>query len=103
LKASSAHQTHPSPQRTPVLFQAGTSKMGRAFGSKHAECIYVGGLIPSQTAPSIAQIRSDAAAQGRDPQSIKFFVGISPILGATLEEAEAKYASARENADVGRG
>lgn len=74
--------------------------MGRAFGSKHAEAIYVGGLIPSQTAGSIAQIRADAAAQGRDPGSLKFFVGITPILGKTLEEAEAKYERARENADV---
>ena len=73
--------------------------MGRAFGSKHAECVYVGGLVPSQTAGSIAQIRADTAAQGRDPQSIKFFVGITPILGATLEEAQAKYERAVENAD----
>jgi alkanesulfonate monooxygenase SsuD/methylene tetrahydromethanopterin reductase-like flavin-dependent oxidoreductase (luciferase family) len=34
---SGRFQTHPSPQRTPVLFQAGTSKSGRAFASKHAE------------------------------------------------------------------
>ncbi|KAH8883609.1 Nitrilotriacetate monooxygenase component A/pristinamycin IIA synthase subunit A [Thozetella sp. PMI_491] len=89
---------HASPQRTPVLFQAGTSKAGRAFASKHAEAVYVGGLIPSQTKDSIAQIRADAAARGRDPASLKFFVGISPILGRTLEEAEAKYERARENA-----
>jgi hypothetical protein len=74
--------------------------MGRAFGSKHAEAIYVGGLVPSQTAGSIAQIRADAAAQGRDPNSVKFFVGITPIIGKTLEEAQAKYERARENADV---
>lgn len=74
--------------------------MGRAFGSKHAEAVCIGGLVPSQTAPSIAQIRADAAAQGRDPQSVKLFVGITPIIGATLEEAQAKYERARENADI---
>jgi len=74
--------------------------MGRAFGSKHAEAIYVGGLVPSQTAGSIAQIRADAAAQGRDPNSLKFFVGITPILGRTLEEARAKFQRHKENADV---
>lgn len=74
--------------------------MGRAFGSKHAEAIYVGGLVPSQTAGSIAQIRSDAAAQGRDPGCLKFFVGITPILGKTIEEAQAKYERAKENADI---
>lgn len=74
--------------------------MGRAFGSKHAEAVYIGGLVPSQTAGSIAQIRADASAAGRHPQTIKFFVGITPILGKTLEEAQAKYERARENADI---
>lgn len=37
FKMKGRYQTHPSPQRTPVLFQAGTSKSGRAFASKHAE------------------------------------------------------------------
>ena len=96
LKCFAAHQTHPSPQRTPVIFQAGTSKSGRAFASKHAEAIYIGGLVPSQSAASVKAIRADAEAQGRDPASIKFFVGISPIIGRTLEEANAKYERAKK-------
>lgn len=99
LKCSAPHQTHPSPQRTPVLFQAGTSKSGRAFASKHAEAIYIGGLVPSQSAGSVAAIRADAAAQGRDPNSVKFFVGISPIIGRTLAEAQEKYEIARQNSN----
>jgi len=35
------HLSEPSPQRTPFLFQAGTSKAGKAFGAKHAEAIFV--------------------------------------------------------------
>ncbi|KAH8898761.1 bacterial luciferase-like protein [Thozetella sp. PMI_491] len=35
------HICEPSPQRIPFLFQAGTSKSGRAFGAKHAEAILV--------------------------------------------------------------
>ncbi|KAF7556438.1 hypothetical protein G7Z17_g1428 [Cylindrodendrum hubeiense] len=100
FKASALGPLHPSPQRTPVLCQAGTSTAGKSFASKHAEAIYVGGLIPSQTKGSIASIRAGAAANGRDPKSIMFFVGISPILGKTVEEANAKYDRARENADV---
>jgi FMN-dependent oxidoreductase (nitrilotriacetate monooxygenase family) len=99
FKMDARYQTHPSPQRTPVLFQAGTSKAGRAFASKHAEAVYIGGLFPSQTAGSVKQIREEAAARGRDPASLKFFVGISPIIGRTLEEAQAKYERARENSD----
>lgn len=33
-------QTHPSPQRTPIIFQAGASKAGIEFGGKHAEAIF---------------------------------------------------------------
>ena len=34
------HLSEPSPQRTPVLFQAGASAPGREFAAKHAECIF---------------------------------------------------------------
>lgn len=98
-KVSGLGQNHPSPQRTPVLFQAGTSKTGREFASKHAEAIYIGGLVPSQTAGSVAAIRAEAKSRGRDPASLKFFVGISPILGKTVEESRAKYERAIEHSD----
>ncbi|EME41927.1 hypothetical protein DOTSEDRAFT_177344 [Dothistroma septosporum NZE10] len=100
FKMKTRYQTHPSPQRTPVLFQAGTSKAGRSFAAKHAEAIYIGGLVPSHSASSVAQIRADAAARGRDPKQLKFFVGISPILGKTVEEAQEKYNRAKKYADV---
>jgi FMN-dependent oxidoreductase (nitrilotriacetate monooxygenase family) len=32
------HLAEPSPQRTPVLYQAGSSTRGREFAAKHAEC-----------------------------------------------------------------
>jgi hypothetical protein len=69
------------------------------FASKHAEAIYIGGLVPSQSAGSVAQIRAEAKAAGRDPSSLKYFVGMSPILGKTLAEAQAKYDRACQYAD----
>ncbi|KAH8646144.1 FMN-dependent oxidoreductase [Xylariales sp. PMI_506] len=85
------HQTHPSPQRTPVLFQAGASKTGIEFAGKHAEAIYCGSMLPAHTREYVAKVRAAAAANGRDPRSVKFFPGISPIVGRTREEARAKY------------
>src|SRR6267154_4585921 len=35
------HLCEPSPQRTPVLYQAGSSTRGREFAATHAECIFV--------------------------------------------------------------
>ncbi|KAF2011172.1 DszA family xenobiotic compound monooxygenase [Aaosphaeria arxii CBS 175.79] len=84
----------PSPQRTPVLFQAGTSPAGMKFGSTHAEAIFVAGLSPHVVAPRVKQIREQAAAAGRDPQSIKIFAMITPIIGVDEEDAERKHREA---------
>ncbi|KEY66475.1 hypothetical protein S7711_04806 [Stachybotrys chartarum IBT 7711] len=100
IKMSARHQMHPSPQRTPVIFQAGTSKVGQAFAAKHAEAVYIGGLVPSQAAYQIKAARDLCRAAGRDPYTIKFFAAINPILGRTMEEAQAKYAEAMEHADI---
>ena len=37
----------PTPQRTPVLYQAGTSTRGRIFAGRHAECVFVNGGSPA--------------------------------------------------------
>lgn len=83
-----------------VIFQAGTSKVGQAFAARHAEAVYIGGLVPSQAGYQIKAARDIARAANRDPYTIKFFAAISPILGRTLEEAEAKYAEAMEHVDI---
>lgn len=90
-KLSAAHQTHPSPQRTPVMFQAGSSKAGTAFAGTHAEGIFCGSLIPKQTAKLIREVRAASKEAGRDPKSVKAFPGVSLFIAPTLEEAQAKY------------
>ncbi|KAK3635132.1 hypothetical protein LTR56_014904 [Elasticomyces elasticus] len=86
------HFCQPSPQRTPVIMQAGTSRAGKAFAAKHAEGIFVSAHSPAAVAKSIADIREQAVKLGRDPSNIKFLAKFCPILGRTQEEAEAKYA-----------
>jgi len=85
------HFCQPSPQRTPVIMQAGTSKAGKSFASRHAEAIFVSAHTPTSVAKAVADIREQAAKIGRDPQSIKFLAKFCPILGRTQEEAQAKY------------
>lgn len=82
---------HPSPQRTPVLFQAGASSAGKAFAALHAEAIFVGGGKPTDTIDYVREVRAAAAANGRDPQHVKIFPQMCPIIGRTLEEAQEKY------------
>ena len=85
------HICQPSPQRTPVIMQAGTSAAGRAFAAKHAEAIFVSTHSPAGVKGSIADVRAQMAAQGRDPTSLKVLAKFCPILGRTQEEADAKY------------
>ncbi|TVY28747.1 Dimethyl-sulfide monooxygenase [Lachnellula hyalina] len=97
------HILDPSPQRTPFLFQAGTSPAGIAFGATHAEGIFVSGLSPQMLAPRVKAIRDKAAEAGRDPQSVKIFAIMTPIIGRTTEEADAKYQTALKYASAEGG
>ena len=98
-KTSAYAPSHSSPQRTPVIFQAGQSKAGKAFAAQNAEAIFVGGGKPADTAPYVKEIRAAAAANGRDPQHIKVFPQMTPIIGRTVEEAQAKYEKYKALAD----
>ncbi|CAI6342134.1 unnamed protein product [Periconia digitata] len=85
------HICQPSPQRTPLLLQAGTSKAGKAFAAQHAEAIFVAGHSPGVVAKNVAEIRQLATEFGRKPQDVKFLALICPIIARTEEEANAKY------------
>lgn len=78
----------PSPQRTPVIFQAGTSPKGRALAAAHAEGVFIQGTTPAHTARNVADIRRLAAEAGRDPDSIRILAGLTAIVGETHDEAE---------------
>lgn len=84
------HISEPSPQRTPFLFQAGTSKAGSAFGAKHAEAIFVGGQLPEGVKSTVDSIRAQVQEARRDPQSVKVILGITVIVAETDEAAAAK-------------
>ncbi|MEA9985493.1 NtaA/DmoA family FMN-dependent monooxygenase [Subtercola sp. RTI3] len=80
----------PSPQRTPVLFQAGTSARGRAYAARNAECVFVQGTTIAATKANVADIRAQAAALGRDPESVKIMVGLTVTVAETSELAAAQ-------------
>src|SRR6202453_3561558 len=93
------HLSEPSPQRTPVLYQAGTSPAGRAFAARHAECVFTSGPSKKVIAPRVAAIRELAGEYGRDPQGILMFAMMTVVVAATDEEAQAKLADYRRYAD----
>ncbi len=93
FKSSGYFSSSPSPQRTPVLFQAGSSERGRAFAAKHAEGVFLKAPTLDVLRDQIADIRRRAASYGREPGSIKVFTGLSVVTAPTREEAVRKHES----------
>jgi FMN-dependent oxidoreductase (nitrilotriacetate monooxygenase family) len=89
------HLVEPSPQRTPVLYQAGASDRGRGFAAQHAECVFLNGGPKPHVATLVADLRARAA-----PRPIRVFVGATLIIGRTRAEAEAKFAEYRQHASI---
>jgi len=98
-KLDALHLAEPSPQRTPVLYQAGTSPAGRAFAARHAECVFMSGPSKKVIAPRVAAIRELAVEAGRDPADILMFAMMTVIVAPTDSEAAAKLADYRRYAD----
>jgi alkanesulfonate monooxygenase len=91
------HLCEPSPQRTPILFQAGSSSQGRQFAAQHAECVFIGGFERKVVAEIVADLRARAASVGRDPASLIICMALVAIAGKTDAEAEAKLADYRKH------
>ncbi len=81
-----------SPQRVPMLFQAGGSERGRLFAATHAEGVYLNGTKPEIVAGQVAKTREIAASVGRDPANVRFFTGVSVFVDETEALAKARYA-----------
>jgi alkanesulfonate monooxygenase len=92
------HLAEPSPQRTPVLYQAGTSAKGTAFAARHAECVFVSGPSAKVIGPRVAKLRQAAVHQGRAPEALKIFSMMTVVLGSTEAEAHRKLAALRQQA-----
>jgi long-chain alkane monooxygenase len=97
------HLSEPSPQRTPLLFQASASKAGTAFAAKHAEVLFTADRPPGALARNIASIRDAAVALGRRASDTRFLVMATVIVGATDAEVGEKLERYRRFAsDEGR-
>ncbi len=98
VRMEGVHLAEPSPQRTPVLYQAGSSERGRRFAGLHAECVFLNGGPKPQVRAHVDAIRAAAVAAGRAPNDVKLFVGASVVVAETASLAEAKLADYRRYA-----
>jgi len=86
------------PQGRPVLTQAGGSPRGRAFAARYADMVMALPKGPAAMRAYREDIRLRAEKAGRDPDSVKVMFIVSPILGDTIEDAQAR--KARKDAAV---
>jgi FMN-dependent oxidoreductase (nitrilotriacetate monooxygenase family) len=84
--------TEPSPQRTPVLYQAGASGPGKDFAARHAECIFVAAPTLAVLKAYVADIRARARSAGRDPHKLIIYQLLTVIVDETDAKAQAKFA-----------
>ena len=86
------HLAEPSPQRTPLVFQAGASPRGIAFASRHAEAIFIAAPTNAAAAKrSVDAIRAALVEAGREPDAAKIYLLLTVITDATDELAHAKH------------
>ena len=94
-KLDSIHMIEPSPQRTPVLFQAGASDRGRDFAARHAECVFLSAMTTEAMAAVVADIRGRAMRAGRDPRDILCLALMTALVGPDEQAARDKLADYR--------
>lgn len=84
------HISEPSPQRTPVIYQAGASSRGIAFAAGNAEAIFVAAPSKEVLRTTVSKIRDALESAGRDRYAAKIYTLLTVITDATPEKAQAK-------------
>ncbi|HEU4808886.1 MAG TPA: LLM class flavin-dependent oxidoreductase [Homoserinimonas sp.] len=84
------HLSEPSPQRTPVIFQAGSSSQGKNFAARNAEGVFVASRKLSGVAANVADLRDLAEEFGRGRNAVKAVASLNIVLGENEAEAKRK-------------
>lgn len=90
------HLSEPSRQRTPVLFQAGSSTRGQAFAARHAECIFISMQEREKAAALVRSLRRQAVEAGRRADDIKIYLGATAIVADSDAEARDRLEEYRQ-------
>jgi FMN-dependent oxidoreductase (nitrilotriacetate monooxygenase family) len=102
-KSQGYHLAEPSLQRTPVLYQAGSSGRGKRFAARHAECIFINATDPASAAKAVQALRHEVVTAGRKPEDVKIFIGITVVTGRTEAQAQATLSDYLDHANPEAG
>ena len=94
------HLCEPSPQRTPVLYQAGASARGLVFAGRHAECVFIAAPTTIVQKRAVDGIRQAVVAAGRRADDVLVYGQALVVTGRTTAEARAKFDDYRSHVDI---
>jgi FMN-dependent oxidoreductase (nitrilotriacetate monooxygenase family) len=90
FKSHGYFNSEPSPQRTPVLAQAGASSTGRAFAAANAELVLVQGKDARMLRDQVDDLRRLVIEAGREAGSVKAVSGLSVVVAPSRTQAEER-------------
>ena len=80
-----------SPQGWPVVAQAGSSEAGRELAAKTADVVFTAQTQLASAQAFFADVKARATQHGRSPDDIKIMPGLTPVIGATMAQAQERY------------
>ncbi len=92
FELDAVHLCEPSPQRSPVIYQAGASSRGQTFAATHAECVFVANHNRRIVASQVQSLREKARGNGRGGETLRIFALLAVVTADSDEAARAKYA-----------
>jgi FMN-dependent oxidoreductase (nitrilotriacetate monooxygenase family) len=93
------HVSAPSPQRTPVIFQAGASDRGSTFAAAHAESVFVAAPTPQKLAGVVETLTQKLHDAGRTREDVVVYALLTIITDSTDDKARAKAEDYRSYVD----
>jgi FMN-dependent oxidoreductase (nitrilotriacetate monooxygenase family) len=89
-KVEGPHLVHPTPQRTPLLVQAGSSPAGKEFAARNVEVAILDALNPDAARKHVAEARKQLSDNGRTADDLHFLQVLSIVVSSTEAEAARK-------------
>lgn len=80
-----------TPQARPIIFQAGASDDGKKLAARHADAIFTHHESLAEAKAFYRDVKNQLEGQGREPDSLHIFQGVSVIVGRDADDVERQY------------
>lgn len=89
-----------SPQGEPLIFQAGSSEVGKNFAAKYADGVFTAQTNIPDAQAFYSDLKSRVSAAGRNPDHVQIIPGLRPTIVSTEEEGRRLLTEAYEHVDI---